>query len=90
VKEIFEGEDPLLVYPNPAQDHLTVESKDGFITIVKIELTTMLGETIRSEKINKHSYDVNISDLPNGIYIMTVTQQFKDQTITGTKKIIKR
>jgi hypothetical protein len=90
VKEIFEGEDPLLVYPNPAQDHVTVESKDGFITIVHVQLTSMLGETIRSEKINKHAYDVNIADLPNGIYIMTITQQFKDQTITSTKKIIKR
>jgi hypothetical protein len=90
VKEIFEGEDPLLIYPNPARDHLRVESKDGYVTITTIQLSNMLGETIRSEKMNKHSYDLNMSDLPDGIYIMNVTQQIKDQSIISTKKIIKR
>lgn len=90
VKEIFEGEDPIVIYPNPAKDHVTIEIKNGFSIITHIQLTNTLGETVRSEKMSKHTYDMNIADLPDGIYIMNVTQTFNDQSFTSTKKIIKR
>jgi hypothetical protein len=89
VKEIFGGQDPLLVYPNPATDLIRLESADGFLTINSVTLYNMLGEEIRSEKINKHACDLNLSELQEGVYFLSVTQHFNDQTITTTKKIIK-
>ncbi len=90
VSEIKENGNSILVYPNPAHNLIMIESSENYVDIQQIELINMLGEKLRSEKVNKHSHQLNISDLSEGIYFMNITQEVNGQTFTTTKKIIKR
>jgi hypothetical protein len=67
----------LSVYPNPAQDVIMVKGgKMADITIMNV-----IGRTIRSAQ---NVSQVNVSDLANGIYFVTV----KEGTKTSTQKVL--
>ncbi|MBK6520995.1 MAG: T9SS type A sorting domain-containing protein [Sphingobacteriaceae bacterium] len=90
VKDNFANENSVRVYPNPATDHVMIESAEGFVSIKEIELTNMLGQKIKFEKVNKHMCELQMADVPEGIYFIRITQQLNEQTFITTKKIIKR
>ncbi len=90
VKDNFKKENSVRVYPNPAGNFVMIESSESFVSIKEIELITILGEKIKVEKVNGHVYELNMADVPAGIYFISITQQFNEQTYTTTKKIIKR
>ena len=90
VKDNFVNENSVRVYPNPATDVVMIESAEGFVSIKEIELTNMLGQKIKFEKVNKHMCELQMADVPEGIYFIRITQQLNEQTFITTKKIIKR
>lgn len=74
-------------YPNPTRDQLSVDVLMEGENDVRFELYNLLGQNILSfthfEK-NSFSQDINLSDLRNGIYILTVSTH--NQVVS--KKII--
>jgi hypothetical protein len=53
------------IYPNPANDHLIIESK---LNISKVELIDKQGKIAGTSKINV----INTSNLSNGIYLVSI------------------
>ena len=76
------------VYPNPTKDIINIKwnarINNGTITIFDLQ-----GRLLKTENINSNSnqYQLNLSDLPNGIYILEVnSMNFKyNQKIKVTK-----
>ncbi len=70
------------LFPNPASSYLNIKSS------VKVSATTILdlkGNTVSSfDNINSDNRKINISNLPNGIYLAKITVR----NTTITKKII--
>jgi hypothetical protein len=70
------------VYPNPTANNLTVETEhaNGFY-----QLQDISGRTVMQGSINTLRFDLNISALGKGIYILNIS----NKQGTGTKKIAK-
>ncbi len=74
----------LQVYPNPFSDALTITSSNA---IFSIKVLSTLGQEMLSVKCeNKLNYDLNLSQLSNGIYVLQVSDVDGN---TSFKKIIK-
>jgi len=69
------------IYPNPAQDILTVELPDPTIKDFTIEITDLKGLSVLK---SENQSQVNVSHLDNGIYLCTV----KTEDSSVTRKII--
>lgn len=54
----------LIVYPNPVEERLTVESP----TALKAQIVNSLGQTVMMLSLTAEKNSIVISDLPNGIY----------------------
>ena len=69
------------IYPNPGKDHIIVEPAPMGI----LSLFNITGQELLKEKITTEKTQINISDLPSGIYFVKV--QTKDEITV--KKVIK-
>lgn len=75
----------LSVYPNPATDIITVSSPN--LTNGEMKIYNIIGEQIMMHKLSSETSNINVSNLPKGIYMVRVTDQ---KGIVGTKKLIIR
>lgn len=66
--------DNLGVYPNPAFDVLNFENLDGYSNIILINST---GEIVLSEQVFSNSSQVNVSELPSGVYMLRLNSELK-------------
>lgn len=69
--------------PNPAKDNLQISVQENNISVRIIDLN---GRLLRTLHLVKGVHNVNISDLPSGIYQLMISQ--KEKTIE-TQKLIK-
>lgn len=60
----------LSVYPNPSKDILNVNYKS---VITDIKIYNLLGQEVYSSKINKSDFQLNISHLSSGAYVVKLT-----------------
>lgn len=77
--------EPILVYPNPAIDVLSVkvsELKEGS----KLELYNILGIKVRSQTFTSSLQEMSLSGLPSGSYLLNI----KNGNQTTIKNIIKK
>ncbi|UOQ72668.1 T9SS-dependent M36 family metallopeptidase [Hymenobacter cellulosilyticus] len=77
------------VYPNPAQDQLTVRTQVSSKVPVQVELLTVLGRTVlttsaAAARIQSEGIRLNTTELANGIYVVRLTTS--EGTIT--KKVM--
>jgi hypothetical protein len=72
---------PLALYPNPVRDNLTIENGEGKATIRTIDGKVMMQVNVNSEKQN-----VDVSNLPNGIYVLSIQ---KPNGSAVTRKFVK-
>jgi uncharacterized protein (TIGR02145 family) len=65
---IMENQDhlPIMVYPNPAKNVITIESKQN----IEIEIYSIEGQKIKSVKLINNKTDINVLDLASGVYIL--------------------
>jgi hypothetical protein len=68
VPSIERGAD-ILINPNPAHSTLTVSSQEK---ITSIAICNLVGQTVRSERPAAEKADINIADLPAGIYLVRI------------------
>ena len=71
------------VYPNPTKGVINVSSQNH--KNVKIEIYDYTGNLIFSEEFNRQIYSLDISNYPNGIYLL----KQKIGTVIKTEKVIK-
>lgn len=55
------------VYPNPSNENFILKTKNINSTIL---ITDILGKVIYSEKIIQTKTEINIENLPNGVYYL--------------------
>ena len=73
----------LTVYPNPAHGTLTVETR--FIASQSTQIyriTNLMGQTLMTGTITAETQQINVSNLPAGMYFITVGE--------GTRKFVVR
>jgi photosystem II stability/assembly factor-like uncharacterized protein len=82
VKEIYNVNNDLIIYPNPSNGIFTVAQSTQ---INSVEVVNMLGETVYSSKGNaENKKEINLSGLPQGIYFIKVNNENQSQV----KKIV--
>jgi len=86
-KDVLGIEDPVLkdfnFYPNPVTDILNLKSSSP---IESIEIYSLLGQKIFDLTINSTSFELNISSLSSGIYVLKIISNGE----FGSYKLIKR
>lgn len=75
--------DGLTLYPNPTKDTINITTNQ--IEINKISIINTLGLIIKTVKVNKSEYKLNIQDLPTSSYLLKIETEKGTQTV----KIIK-
>ena len=64
------------LYPNPAQNILTIEIQDADILFpCKVMIFDILGKELKRYSVNNSKITLNISDLSSGIYILKTSTQ---------------
>jgi hypothetical protein len=82
VNDKFEENLNLIIYPNPTNGTLTIDTKISFEKI-KVSIYTIMGQKIFS---SQNQIAVDFSELPTGIYFVSINIDGK----TKTERIIKK
>ena len=83
--EIMSMDNRIKLYPNPAQDHFSTFLPDNFNkNNLKISVKDLTGKVVMN--FNQFQDEFNISQLPKGMYVVTVT----DGKNFNTNKLIKK
>ena len=75
------GLNSFLVYPLPSDGKINVQHEEK---IQEIQIFDLTGKRIFIQKFNSNSVNLELSDIPNGIYIIYI----KTETQTQKQKII--
>lgn len=59
------------VYPNPSRDGLVNIKLNGNIAVKSIQLYDLLGRAIRTEEMDSTEKTLNLSSLPQGVYLLS-------------------
>jgi hypothetical protein len=78
--EFDNSEVNFIVYPNPAEEKLMINSEQ---TIQKIAIFNLLGQQIKTFQVNFKSGEINVSELSKGIYFLNL--KFKNGNSISTK-----
>ena len=79
------------VFPNPAKDQINIQFLNPNQEDARIELYNVQGQLIQAQIIEKGSskakYSLDISEVPNGLYLvkLTVGEEFSSQKVTIQK-----
>lgn len=76
VDKALEFSDKIKIYPNPATDHISIESSNLFID-GNFEMYDVLGTLIRTEKIEATPERINLSAIIPGVYFYKITKDMK-------------
>jgi plastocyanin/predicted extracellular nuclease len=74
VKESFLND--VSVYPNPAQDILFIELS-GDSELTEMEIYSIGGQKLVKGSFNSNTYQVDVSELPQGMYLLKLTRGSK-------------
>lgn len=70
-------------YPNPAKDNLTVVNDNN--AVLHAVVMNVLGQKVKSLTVENGSKNLDVSDLPEGLYYLSVLQ---NEDVISTKKLI--
>lgn len=73
---------PFTLYPNPVKDKLTVESGQ---MIDHYEVYSILGEKVSCHETNAAVFEINVNELPQGVYFI----RLHSDGMIQTKRFIK-
>lgn len=82
IKEI-EKQAPIIAFPNPLDDKLTIQRKEGIAGVLHISVYNILGQNIINTSIKSNQEQINTSQWPTGQYLI------KTQDEKGTQHTIK-
>jgi uncharacterized repeat protein (TIGR01451 family) len=70
-------------YPNPVKNTLSISNA---AIIDALEITSVLGQQMLSQKVNSLQTEINLSEFSNGIYFVKVTSEGQQKTLKVVKK----
>ncbi len=80
----------LKVFPNPTEERLSVQIDNQYQGYINVRIIDMVGKTLIQEVwqkyINKLSKEMNVSNLPNGIFILEINYE----NYRAIKRVIKQ
>lgn len=82
INEIKNQEEAILIYPNPTKDIINIETKEN-LKPLQITLYNTLGKEVIKKNLTTNQ--INISNLPQGLYLLKIISQGK---IIKTQKIV--
>lgn len=79
----FKANDQFTVYPNPVTDKLSVEWTSNIHSTVQVEILSMDGKTVLTDKIgeNTHSFQTDVNHLNAGIYMLRLRHSDGEQEV---------
>jgi hypothetical protein len=81
------SKDYMALYPNPTNGHLTVEVEEEALNGTELDVYDMLGRDVCSVALTSPNSQINLTGLPTGIYLVTVSQSW-GWVIIGRKRIL--
>ena len=72
----------LTVYPNPTTERLMIESQ---VVVNQYDIYNIAGAMIMSEPVDKKSFEINVSELPAGTYLIKMSAN----GLVQTKRFVK-
>ncbi len=60
------------LYPNPASDILTITNNMTKHENIELNIYTLMGVLVRSEMLSQNQQQINIADLRDGVYLVTI------------------
>ena len=75
-------------YPNPASDKFKIELSELPKSNTIIDVYSLLGTKVISQKVNTKTVELNVSNLNSGIYVYTISQN--GQPLETRKVVVKR
>lgn len=81
IEEVENQNSRMIIYPNPTSDKVIIETNANS----RLEITNVLGQIIREDRLHEGINIINIELMPNGVYYFTAMM---DGGMT-TKKVIK-
>jgi plastocyanin len=79
------NEKSIVVYPNPNKDFFMIKSDR--VTFNRITITDLQGKTIKDILLSNNFENINIADLPSGIYTISA---FTKENEIFTEKLVKQ
>jgi ligand-binding sensor domain-containing protein len=73
------------ISPNPTNDKFNIEFPDN-VSILKLGIINIQGRLIKSQRIERNPQTLDVSDFPDGIYVL----RFYTENGIATKKLIKQ
>ncbi|MFA5648092.1 MAG: GEVED domain-containing protein [Bacteroidales bacterium] len=70
----FESKDLYSVYPNPANDHITV-SLNGIEGEISVRIYDLQGRLVKQDVLTNSSTRLDVSNLSKGVYIISVDEE---------------
>ena len=70
------------IYPNPARDFLNISAGEKIDSATIYDLT---GRIVKKSNPNKETFNFNISDFSNGVYLIKLNSGNKESTIKFIK-----
>lgn len=67
------------IYPNPAEDFLTITIENSTLEDVEFEMYSIIGNSldIKYEKINNSNYKIDVKEINPGYYFIVVKDDMK-------------
>ncbi|WP_191963396.1 M43 family zinc metalloprotease [Flavobacterium luteum] len=81
----FEAINAIALYPNPVSQYFMITSPQ--IQIDKVEIYTVLGQLVKTQKLIQTNNEINIEEFPRGTYYLRIYNQGK---FLKSDKIIKK
>jgi hypothetical protein len=83
VNEINKETNQVKIYPNPADDQITIESET--LPIKEVKIIDLMGKTMYHSMVNQNRSKIDVSYFTPGIYFVQITD---DQKNMANKKIV--
>jgi hypothetical protein len=74
----------IAIYPNPASDIITLNIDNINNAGLTLNIYNVIGTLVKSETLGQNQRQINIADLPNGVYFATI----KSNNTRKTEKLI--
>ena len=77
INMVSAGNDDLSIYPNPAKNNFTVRiSDDELNSGATMQITDLLGQKVREQKLTANSQNVDLSEISKGMYVVNIQTPF--------------
>lgn len=78
--------DSISVYPNPTSSTLSVVFDNRYSQSYIYRLFSPTGQSLMSEKVSEHKFNIDLSSFPDGLYYLEITTQDFERIV---KKVVK-